>query len=152
MFHSITTILTTTAVALHAMLGCCVHHAHFCDSHESRSDVATAVEADHHCSHGHHHHDDSGSPDEDVTEDSGHEHGGGGDHKCDEGDCTFTSVERSNDLELMLAFSMWCQPLDDAAATNAIDSLLSLHSAAETPPDTLSLSGSARAKTQVWRL
>ena len=152
MFHSIITILTTAAVALHAMLGCCAHHDHSCQSHESGLAVVVQ-DADDHSSHGHHHHDEEKSSGEDVGNDCGHQHDGGGHHDdCDEGECSFTSVRRSNDLELMLTFSMWCQALSDSAHADALDSLLSLHSVVESPPDPLSKSGSARAKSQVWRL
>lgn len=153
MFHSIITILTTAAVALHAMLGCCAHHDHSCC--ESHGLTAVVQHADDHCAHdhGHHHHDEEKSSGEDVGNDCGHQHDGGGHHDdCDEGECSFTSVQRSNDLELMLTFSMWCQALSDSAHADALDSLLSLHSVVESPPDPLSKSGSARAKSQVWRL
>lgn len=153
MFHSIITILTTVAVAFHAMVGCCAHHSHSCNSHESGLVVAASAEADDHCSHGHHHDENSEEPaGENLADGCDHEHDGGGHRECDEGECSFTAVQRSNDLELMLTFSMWCQTLGDAAHADARGSLLSLHSAAETPPDPLSLSGTARAKIQVWRL
>ena len=153
MFHSIIAILTTAAVASHALLGCCAHHAHSCDQHRSEPAVVAHVDPDDHCCHGHHHHDEeSDSLSEDLANGCGHEHERGDYHECDEGDCIFTSVERSNDVELMLTFSMWCQTLGNAADADAFDNLRSLHSAAQTPPDPLSLSGSARAETQVWRL
>ena len=152
MFHNIITILTTTAIAIHAMLGCCAHHSHSCDAHES--ELAVVVhEPNDQCSHGHHHHhDDDKSPSEDVGNDYGHQHDNDGPHSCDEGECSFTSVQRSNDLELMLTFSMWCQFLSDPAHADAINSLLLLQSIAETPPDSLAISGSVRAITQIWRL
>ncbi len=106
-----------------------------------------------HCAHGHHHHDeDADSPTENLAYDCGHEHDGGGNHGCDEGDCSFTSTQRSNDVEWLLAFSMWCQTVGEVADANATDSLLLLHSAAETPPDPLMDAGSTRAMSQVWRL
>ncbi|MEM8669281.1 MAG: hypothetical protein AAGG48_17290 [Planctomycetota bacterium] len=158
MFHSIITILTTVAVAFHAMVGCCAHHDHSCC--ESHGLTAVVQHSDDHCDHGHdhghdhthHHHDDTDSSGENVGDDGGHQHDGGQPHGCDEGDCSFTSVQRSNDLELLLTFSMWCQAFDNAAHADALDSLLPLHSAAETPSDPLSISGSARAISQVWRL
>jgi hypothetical protein len=61
-------------------------------------------------------------------------------------------VQRIDDLELMLTFSMWCQTLCDAAHADAPDSSLTLHVAAESPPDLLFNSGTARAISQVWRL
>lgn len=160
MFHSIITILTTAAVALHAMLGCCAHHDHSCQSHESglhESGLAAVVQHAHdHSSHAHHHHhDDDESSNEDAAaagKDCGHEHDGGQSHRCAEGECSFTSVQRSDDLEFMLNFSMWFQALSDVADADAFDSLLALHSAAESPPDPISISGSGHAKLQVWRL
>ena len=153
MFHSIISILTTAAVALHAMLGCCAHHVHSCESHEPGLAFAVPAQLDEHCNHGHDHHDDDDdSPSENGADGCGHEHDGGQPHGCDEGDCSFTSVQRSNDLELMLTFSMWCQTLGDIAHTDVSDCQLSLHSAAETPPDAFTTSDSARAVTQVWRL
>ena len=158
MFHSIITILTTAAVALHAMLGCCAHHDHSCC--ESHGLAAAIQQADEHCSHDHdshghhHHHDDRDSRGEHAANDCGHQHqdDGGQPHGCDKGDCSFTSVQRTDDLELMLTFSMWCQTLCDAAHADAPDSRLTLHVAAESPPDLLSDSGTARAISQVWRL
>lgn len=152
MFHSIITILTTVAVAFHAMVGCCAHHDHSCC--ESHGLTAAVHQADEDCSHDHglHHHDDANSPGEDAEDDCGHQHDGHQPHGCDGGDCSFTSVQRSNDLELMLTFSMWCQTLGDAAHADALDSLVALNFAAESPPDPLSKSGTARAISQVWRL
>ena len=77
MFHSIITILTTAAVALHAMLGCCAHHDHSCC--ESHGLAAAIQQADEDCSHDHdshrhHHHDDANSSGEDVENDCGHQH------------------------------------------------------------------------------
>lgn len=151
MYHNIITIMTTAAVAFHAMLGCCAHHSHSCDSHESGL-VEVVHEAKNHCSHVHHDHSDDESHGEDVDKDCNHQHGGGDNQDCDEANCNFASVNRSNDLELMLAFTVLCQALGDTAHADAQDGLLSLHSTAETPPDPLVISDSARAITQVWRL
>ena len=153
MFHTIITILTTVAVAFHAMVGCCAHHDHSC--WESHGLTAAVHQADEDCSHDHehHHHDDANSPGEDAEDDCGHQDDGHQPHGCDEGDCSFTSVQRSNDLELMLTFSTWCQTLGDAACADALDSLDALNlAAAESPPDPLLDSGTARATSQVWRL
>ena len=156
MFHSIITIVTTAAVALHAMLGCCAHHDHSCQSHES-GPIEVVNQADDHCSHGHHHHghhqhhSDEGAPSE-ADNDSGDQHDRDQRHGCDEEDCSFTSVLRSNDLELILTFSMWCQALGDTAQADAIANVLLLRSVAESPPDLSAISSSVRATTQVWRL
>ena len=157
MFHSIITILTTVAVALHAMLGCCVHHDHSCCDSHGLAAVIQHADADcshDHDSHGHHQHEDANSSGEDAENDRGHQHqhDGGQPHGCDEGDCSFTSVQRTSDLELMLTFSMWCQTLVDVTHADAMDSLVALNLAAESPPDPLTDSGTARAISQVWRL
>lgn len=155
MFHSIISILTTAAVALHAVLGCCAHHAHSCQLPASGAEDAAVVEADAHCFHGHHHHhrdEDDDSTSVDVPDGCDHGHQGGLPHDCDEGDCSFTSTLRSNDVELMLTFSMWSQALGDDAPADALDGLLPQYSPPEASPDPLSSPGSARAKTQVWRL
>ncbi|QDT66624.1 hypothetical protein V22_38950 [Calycomorphotria hydatis] len=150
MFHSIITILTTVTVALHAMVGCCVHHDHSCDSHGS----STVRIVDEHCSYDseHHHHGSESLPNKDLANDCNHEQNGGHPDGCNKGECNFPSVQRINDFELMLTFSMWSQNLSNVSHAYASDSLLSLQSAAETPPDLLSQSGSERAVTQVWRL
>lgn len=106
--------------------------------------------ANKHCSHSHHDHE-SGSPREGAPGDSGQE-GDGHHDDCDEGDCSFASAQRSCDLVLILMFSMWCQTLGDAAHADAIISLDALNLAADSPPDPLMDSGSARALSQVWRL
>lgn len=153
MFHSIITILTTAAVALHALLGCCAHHDHSCDASTSNPNVLTVVHADDHCSHRHHHHDEgSESTGEGAASGCGHEHDGGEPHGCDESDCTFTSTQRVSDVELMLAFSMWRLALGDVAHVDPVDGLLSPHSSAHAPLNPSCLSGSGRATTQVWRL
>ena len=156
MIHGIVTILTTTAVALHATLGCCAHHDHSCC--ETHGLAAVVQHSDEHChahgSHGHsdHHYSDAESPGEHAGNEYGHQHDGDQTHECDKGDCSFNSVQRSGDLELMLAFSMWCQALGDVAHTDGTDCLVALNLAAESPPDPLSNSGTARAISQVWRL
>lgn len=158
MFHSsIITILTTASIALHAMLGCCAHHDHSCC--ELHGLAAAVQQADEHCSHDHdspgrHHHDDADSSGEGAEYDCGHQHrhDGGQPHGCDEGDCSFTAVQRASDLELMLTFSMWCQTLYDVAHADTVDSLVALNLAVESPPDPLYTSGTARAISQVWRL
>lgn len=154
MFHSIITILTTAAVALHATLGCCAHYDHSCcDSHGLSAAVQQADEGcSHDHIHGHHHHDDVDLSEESDGNNSDRQHSGGQQHECDHGDCSFTSVQRTSDLELILTFSMWCQTLGDAAHIDALDSLAALNLAAESPPDPLSDSGTARAISQVWRL
>lgn len=151
MFHTIITILTTAGVALHATLGCCAHHEHLCVSHES----VPAVEVDegeHHCSHGHQHQDTGDPASKDAADNCGHQHDGGQPHRCKEDNCGFNAVQQSDDVELMLTFSIWSQALGNAAQIDALKCSLSAPASDATPPDPLSLSGSACATTQVWRL
>lgn len=153
MLHGIITILTTTAVAIHATLGCCAHHAHACESHEPA--LAVTHESEDHCDHANHHHNDESAGESHRSEfggDCDHQHHGGQPQNCDEGECSFSAPPRSSDIELMLTFSMWCHALGDAAHVKAIDALVALNVAAASPPDPLSASGAARAFTQVWRL
>ena len=107
-----------------------------------------------HCSHDHHHHYDDESPSDDLVGNDcdHHQHDDGQPGGCDEGDCSFPSARRNNDLELMLTLSMGCQALGVSAHAVAGNGLLSLHSATEAPDDPLAISCSVRAKTQVWRL
>lgn len=139
------------------MLGCCVHYDHSCC--ESHGMSATVQQADDDCSHGHenghhHHYNDADSSGENAENGCGYQHhrSDGHQHECDHGDCNFTSVQRTSDLELMLTISMWCQTLCKVFHTDALDSLVALNLAALSPPDPLLDSGTARAISQVWRL
>lgn len=162
MYHSIITILTTAAVALHAMLGCCAHHSHVCCETHGLTAVVESADVnchghdhddhDHGHDHKHHQQDDDHSPCEDAENDCGHQHDGGHPHGCDEGDCSFTTVEQANDLELTITFYVLCHTLCDVAQLDTMDSLVALNLAAESPPSPLSDSGAARAISQVWRL
>lgn len=149
MFQSIISLLTTGAVALHAILGCCVHHAHSCDSHESQHrEVAKTTEYNH-CSHDHCH-DADRSHEVDVQH--GDHHPGGDHQSCDEGDCSFVSIKRAHDLKLILAFSIECEVLSSDPFSSPLDDMLSFRTAYENPPAAREHSGSARARTQIWRL
>lgn len=128
-----------------------MHHDHSLESHDA-GPVETVRQADDHCSHSGQDLVDGESSSADGVDRCGHQHGGGEHPRCDHGDCNFISVERSNDFELTLTFSMWCQALGEAVCANAFGGLPSLHSAVETPCFPRTASGSARAMTQVWRL
>ncbi len=84
-------ILTIQSVMLHALLGCCAHHVHACEHHLG---VQRASEKSH--AHAEHHHDSSVLHDESECP-------GGQDHNgcpspCEEGECSYVSVERSNEV------------------------------------------------------
>ncbi len=154
MFHSITSILTTAAVALHAILGCCAHHAHSCEAQEPVLAVVHRAATD--CSHGHHHHDESDQSESHHDGLSGgcnHQHNDDNHHDdCDESKCSFTSVQRTNDVEWLLTSSIWCQVLGDVADASALDGSLALGRLNRAPPDRLSKTGTDRSLSQVWRL
>ncbi|MCA9035274.1 MAG: hypothetical protein KDA91_09095 [Planctomycetaceae bacterium] len=151
MLHNIITILTTTAVALHAMLGCCAHHEHSCNSHALGSEAVAVVESESHCPCHHHHDDDSTTPDENSDKHDGHQHNGPHED-CDEPDCSFVSVQPNDDVGLTLSFSMWLPALGDAASVESLDALVTLQAYAEGPPLATYRSGDLRAQSQVWRL
>lgn len=154
MFHSIITILTTAGVALHALLGCCAHHAHSAELDGTALAEVVPVNTENHCSHSHHHGDDDSSnePSDHHSDDhSDHQHHGS--HKsCGEGDCSFTSAQRNNDLELIQIYSFCCQLVGDVATAIEQCQSLALNAPTGSPPDLLFSSGSARAATQVWQL
>ncbi len=152
MLHSIITVLTTAAVALHALLGCCAHHAHSGDSDQSGLKIVHSVEGDGRCSHGHHHDEAVASPSEDVANSCNHEHDDGGQHGCDEGDCSFTPAQRISDAQWMFASSKWCQACGDVAHADALVVGSRCTPLPQHRPVPLYSSGSARALTQVWRL
>jgi len=148
MFHSIITLVTTTAVALHALLGCCAHHHHASD--EAPAETAMAAECRHdHAGHEHHH---APSP---VSHDSSDENGDhqqhGGDAPCDESGCSFASVERSDDLSVVLTVARWSPVSSDALVASfaqgspAWQPGTTAHAASDSTE-------SLRARTQVWRL
>ena len=151
MLHSIITILTTTAVALHAMLGCCAHHDHSCDSHALVTETVAVGESESHCPFHHHHDDESTTPDEDSDDHDGHQHDGPHDD-CDEPNCSFVSVQPNDDVGLILSSSLWLPALGDAASVESLDALSLVQASAESPPVGLYSSGDLRAQSQVWRL
>ena len=150
MFHWIISILTSTAVAFHALLGCCAHHSHASHLPEQVQGIAASDDMETQCPY-HHHHHNSELSDEPADDHHGHQHHGNG-KSCDEGKCGFASVLRDTDLPLMLSFAMWCQAVGDVSTAAGIDRLLSHHSAIEYPPDRLRLAGTLRAQSQVWQL
>lgn len=156
MFHNFITLLATTAVAIHALLGCCVHHSHSCDLQHSGPATVVAERSAGACPHHDHHGDDGEAVDHDSEGHEGHGHNGhqhnGPCDSCHEPDCSFVSVERHDDVKLMLSYSMWCQAFGNASMAESVDGLVSLTSVIESSPDHLPASSVLHAQTQVWRL
>jgi len=154
MLNSIVAILTTSAIAVHAVLGCCVHHSHVCESFVSCS-ASSGVNST--CSHDHGSHDHHGTCEAKAhsQEQKSGEHSGHQDecphHSCNEADCSFISAER-DDVHLMLSFSMCEVALSTSAMTNSIDGLLTESSFNHHPPDSRIDGAPLRSLTQVWRL
>ncbi len=152
--HTIITILTMFAVALHAMLGCCAHHQHVClDTHGMALPVQHLHEGCSHV-HGHHHRDSAESASEDSSHSEGHrhQHDGGPLHDCDEGKCDVTYPQRLDYFELEPSLSNWCLPLCGPAHVDGLHSLVAMHSTCMRPPDPLVGTGVERFIIQVWRL
>lgn len=175
MFHKLLTFSTMTAVVLHALLGCCVHHAHAGHTH-SRGDDSATVEVEHHlgqCQHGHghdghaqdghkascqHQNNADGSITCDCFDDETIElqspepcSGSHGPHEsCDESDCNFVANQRDNDVSVLLTYD-W-SPLLTPALLLSPEELFTLRTKAGSPPDPHSVQLPLRVKTQVWRL
>jgi hypothetical protein len=103
MFHRGTTLLTMTAIMLHALLGCCAHHAHACCTPTENAKDMELAKGDGHCQHkcGHH---ISGPRDGQSSEQPGGAGNGDQDHHppCDETRCSFVRGERSDDANSAL--------------------------------------------------
>jgi len=150
MFHGIITFLTTLAVMLHALLGCCAHHAHACDGHQHDVGIV-ADEAEHgHSHHDHSHHHSTADDCSDDDEDRDEHHGD--DEPCDEADCSFVSIERSDDANVILSLTLSLPVHGDTADATTLRDSLSRRFGTKTPPGHLLSPESLRAQTQVWLL
>ena len=149
MFQSIISILTTVAVALHAMLGCCSHHAHACETDGGNRSVQHSHTV---CSHGHHESDEHEPRDNRDSDGHDRDQNNGHRHSCDEGDCSFAPASRVDDFDQIITLSAWSQSLGEMPRLGVTDNLRPLHLAAQGPPDSLTDSGSVRATSQIWRL
>ena len=139
-------LLTTTAVVLHALLGCCGHHSH-ADDGLACDDAQQIVKVSCRCGHG----DPAPSAQGEAPggEDSQH-HRHGPDEPCDGPECQFVGVERIDDLDQALSIPVWL-PLNDSpdSATGAVSLLPSPARNLRTHP---LLAMPVRAVTQVWLL
>ena len=175
MFHKLLTYSTMTAVVLHALLGCCVHHAHAGHTHSHDVDqvmvdvphLVGLCDGDHdHDGHSHEGHKASCQHqrnadgtiacdcfDEETTE-AGSEQPCSGSHgpheSCDEADCNIVADQRDNDISLILTYD-WSPLLTDSLSLASQD-LLALRTEYGSPPDPHAVHPPLRVKTQVWRL
>lgn len=146
MHSRILCLLTSAAVVLHALLGCCAHHSHAgqqttCEQADAsrpgscgcrhRHAAAPSVE---------------GTPADNEPGDRPHGHEG----PCDGPECQFVGVERSHDVEQVLSVPVWL-PLNDGPAPSMETSPVNRTVAAvRSAPEISALS--LRAATQVWLL
>jgi len=159
MFHRFLTLLTIVAVTLHALLGCCLHHAHAGHGHEAVYETGPVWGDDSECC-GHHHHR------------AGHEHpdietptdfhpqlpcsGSHGPHgSCHEPDCHFVANDRAGDSGIELR---------SVKSLDGFSALSVAHSGVDRDFDSrvreigfwrnagYSLGCLLRVQTQVWRL
>lgn len=172
MFSKLTSILTMTALLLHAVLGCCVHHSHACE-HGSSGEECQAEHVEHHSKqaeigHAGHpaeghagcssHCDHDSRYDTGVTQVAANDEHDSSSHpqgpcqqNCDGRDCRFTQspevkTPSRNDGRL-------CCPSTSAAASIAESCRFEFeHFAAESRPPRALMPGCCRPMTQVWRL
>ncbi|QEG41279.1 hypothetical protein [Roseimaritima ulvae] len=180
MFHTLLTYSTMTAVVLHALLGCCVHHAHAGHTHSHDVDqvmvdvphVVGLQDAGHdltehfcdsHKASCQHQRNADGSIAcncfDDETNAVGSEQpcldlpcsGSPAPHEsCDEADCNIVADQRDNDISLILTFD-W-SPLLTSCLSLSSQELLALRTEYGSPPDPHCVQSPLRLKTQVWRL
>ena len=164
-----------TAVVLHALLGCCVHHAHAACTHD-HGDESVMVEVPHvvglshtghdHDGHSHEGHKDSchqqSNADGSITCDCFNDEPSepcsdepcGSSHdpheSCDEADCNIVADQRDNDISLLLT-NDW-SPLLTYSLSLSSQELSALRMEHGSPPDPHSVQSPLRVKTCVWRL
>lgn len=137
MIRSSLTFVTTFAIALHALLGCCAHHHHSADGEGVIHSHAfgSAVVAGHHCS-GQHADD---------------KHGDESDHEpCDEIDCQFVTSPRGDDMTLSHSSDLVISVASAVILEIAPSGVLSVRSRTDHPPNLHASPQSLRAQTQVW--
>ncbi len=147
MLHSIFTILTTSAVTLHALLGCCAHHTHSC----AQQSVAVTTSA---CAHAHEH-PQQANLHESTDDQPGQQHPGERQHDdglCDTPDCSFVSSLHGQEVGLTLLQTMSLPMLGDAHVAITLNGSLMQQTGTVIPPDSRPLPERLRALSQVWVL
>ena len=180
MFHNLVTLSTMTSVVLHALMGCCVHHAHAGHTHSHDVDQVM-VDIPHVVGLNEAGHDHDGQSDEGHKASCQHQHnadgsnvvdcfdsetikvcseqpcsespcsGSHGPHEsCDEADCNIVTEQRSNDIELV-SMVVWSSLLTDSLLLSSRD-VFALRQQVGPPPDPHPVVQPLRVQTQVWRL
>lgn len=152
MFHTIASLLTMTAVALHALLGCCTHHTSECSGRHGLGETQVAIDVDDHCVHGHGHaHVSPDATDNDCSNHhNGHQHGEG--DSCDEPDCSFVLGPDGYDITLILCMLNSLSVIDGSTITLVEGGELASSGEGNRPPDIDSHCEPLREVTQVWLL
>ncbi len=151
MIHGIVSLLTTWAIVLHALVGCCAHHAHAgVDTVSDGTIVSSAAGCcSSCCSHGV---GDLGS--ESSLSQGGNQHSSddrGDDRSCGENGCSFFTAGRSVGIDLFLALPVWHLTTNADAATHGTGACAQPRRFSDRG---LLIAGDrcARAITQVWQL
>lgn len=145
MHSPLLSLLTTTAVVLHALLGCCGHHSH-ADQGLQCEKAPQSVPSCCGCQNGA---AASSSSDAEPTGGEGHR-GHGHDEPCNGPECQFVGVERVDDVEQALSLPLWL-PLNGAQYVLAGNCAAS-GTVTDEPGRHTSSTGPVRAATQVWLL
>lgn len=106
--NAIPSILTTVAILIHSVFGCCLHHSHDCRADHDQAVAQQAEDSHDDHDHGHCHSGSSDSSPDDEHDGNHEKH-----NKCDEGDCSVVTVARVNvKSQLLMAHSLPCATND----------------------------------------
>lgn len=171
--HTFVTLLTTFAVTLHAMLGCCAHHSHGCATHnkidcvhllsgpiESEHTTVISLKVQSCCSHGHHHavrKPACGEPTDKSLSLSFGIQSGEPDHQhhgiCNEPDCSFAFIERTSDVGTQTIQNLDLNPHFAVLVSESINACdTDNFNFPPQPPDLKTCGLSLRAHFQIWQL
>ena len=125
--------ITTFVLLVHLALGCCMHHAHSCETACCEAPIAVAEACP--CG-GHEHNEDKSS---DKQHSSGQDSNRPHEHSCDGGKCVFTQTETHTDVAGELrggnfAFAILLDSEDLTASAAANDHLLQIRYGVADPP------------------
>jgi hypothetical protein len=142
----ILSLLTSTAIVLHALLGCCAHHSH-AGQETACEQAVTPRPGSCGCRHR-----EAAMPsvDETPADDEPGERPHGHEGPCDGPECQFVGLERSHEVEQTLSVPVWV-PLSDLPGLASATLTLNRTAAAVRSAPLIS-APSLRAVTQVWLL
>ena len=153
MIHDILILLTTAGVCLHAVLGCCVHHAH--DKQLQTSQVVAALtNLGCHC-HQHRHSQPTERQQNHRHDDDRHNNSDrpGGQHQaCCESDCSLFSNPRTNILNQVMTQMAWLPIFSHVDFSSLQRLILGRHAVMNLFSGNLEPSHSLRQLTQVWQI